>query len=209
MNPSRILYLLALLPLVGVVVFASLRPLKVLPRIRLAPGFAMTDAQGARVSSDDMRGKITLYNFGAARCQPDCAVVDGLVSAVESRLEETPSEIPVAVATIVIDGQLDRHAERLKASDRLLLTAGPEQVKLVVGGGFETYYVTNEQGVVEMEPSLMLVDGLGVLRASYRAPLPSADTLLRDIDLLVQEARNSQGLTRYAYEAAHLFLCYP
>jgi hypothetical protein len=29
------------------------------------------------------------------------------------------------------------------------------------------------------------------------------------MDLLLVEARNSTGLTRYAYEAAHLFLCYP
>jgi len=33
--------------------------------------------------------------------------------------------------------------------------------------------------------------------------------VLRDIALLTDEAKNSQGAARYAYEAAHLFLCYP
>ena len=66
-----------------------------------------------------------------------------------------------------------------------------------------------EDGKVKLEPSLMIVDGLGILRAEYRRGIPPVEIALRDIDLLLTESRNSTGLTKYAYEAAHLFLCYP
>jgi protein SCO1/2 len=55
----------------------------------------------------------------------------------------------------------------------------------------------------------VLVDGAGIIRARYRTATPALEMLQRDIELLATEAYNSQGVLRYAYEAAHLFLCYP
>ncbi len=214
-SSSRILYVLALLPIVAVLLFAILRPLRVLPRIRLAPGYALFDQTGARVSSEDMRGQITLYGFSSTECGQPCAGAEEVMAEVVAQLE-SDRVIPVELVTIALDEQkaapetLRAYADRKGIErSRRLLTGDPNQVKLVVGGGFSTFYQTDQSGQLEMDPALMLVDGLGILRAEYRGNLPSASAILRDIDLLTQEALNSTGLTRYAYEAAHLFLCYP
>jgi hypothetical protein len=53
------------------------------------------------------------------------------------------------------------------------------------------------------------VDSAGLIRAQYRTATPALATLQRDIELVASEAHNSQGALRYAYEAAHLFLCSP
>lgn len=130
------------------------------------------------------------------------------------------SDIPVELVTIAVDGPANGPAhspDALRAyalhkgiePSRRLLGGEAQQVKLVVGGGFNTFYENDSNGQLQIDPALMLVDGLGILRAEYRGRSLSTKNILRDIDLLTQEARNSTGLTRYAYEAAHLFLCYP
>ena len=55
----------------------------------------------------------------------------------------------------------------------------------------------------------VLVDHLGIMRADYRTGVLDPALLVRDVNLLVEEAANSDGIARLGYEAAHLFLCYP
>ncbi|HXF61007.1 MAG TPA: hypothetical protein VNK95_05280, partial [Caldilineaceae bacterium] len=95
-------------------------------------------------------------------------------------------------------------------SDRWrFITGKPEQLKTVIGGGFGVYYNRNDDGSYTFDPVFVLVDGWGIQRAVYRTPTPDPAILARDVGLLVREAQNSRGINRYAYEAAHLFLCYP
>ena len=70
------------------------------------------------------------------------------------------------------------------------------------------YYGPSDDGGFDYDPAMMLVDGWGILRAEYRTPTPKLETVVRDVRLLIDEAENSEGVARYAYEAAHLFLCY-
>ena len=64
--------------------------------------------------------------------------------------------------------------------------------------------------------------GWGIIRAEYRQYESTErlslsegttdidpDVILRDIGLIVEEVRNSKGVASAAYEAAHLFACYP
>lgn len=205
------------------ILFAAVRPIKVLPRIRIAPGYLLVDQNGSRVSSEDMRGQITLYSFISTQCELPCAGTEGMMADVAAQLAPQ-SDIPVELVTIAVDGPGDGPAngpanapDALRAyalhkgiePSRRLLGGEAQQVKLVVGGGFNTFYESDSNGQLQIDPALMLVDGLGILRAEYRDRSLSTKNILRDIDLLTQEARNSTGLTRYAYEAAHLFLCYP
>lgn len=175
----------------------------------------LVDQNGNRVSSEEMRGQITLYSFTSTNCGLPCAGSEGVMADVAAQLE-SQADVPVELVTIALDEQADA-PDALRAyalrqgiePARRLLSGEAQQVKLVVGGGFNTFYERDNSGQLQLDPALMLVDGLGILRAEYRGRLPSPSTILRDIDLLTQEARNSTGLTRYAYEAAHLFLCYP
>jgi len=179
---------------VALVGFATLRPLTVLPRLGPAPGFALTDQDGRPLTSEDLRGSVVLYSF-IAGCQPPCAPVRLVTIAVD------PAATPDLRATAAMLGA---------DPARWTLASGePARLKQIVGTGFGVFYGPAAGGAVAVDPALVLVDGWGLVRADYRAPLPPADQVLRDLRLVTDEARQSTGLARYAYEAAHLFACYP
>lgn len=212
---STLIYILIAVPIVAILLFVTVRPVLVLPRIRLAPGYMLVNQDGERVSHETLRGHIVLYNMVFTDCGEVCDESWALMADLQRELATLNSEIPIDLVTISVDPA--DTPERLRAyadakgvdTNRWhLLTGDPEQIKYVVGAGFYTYY-TVEADSVKLEPSLMVVDGVGILRAEYRRGIPSVSIALRDIDLLLTEARNSTGITKYAYEAAHLFLCYP
>ena len=63
---------LLVVPFVAVLAFALLQPVKVRPRMGLAPGFSLLDANGQRVTNEDLRGKLVLYNFASSTCGAAC-----------------------------------------------------------------------------------------------------------------------------------------
>lgn len=215
---SRLFYVLIFLPVVGVLAFATLRPIQVLPRITLAPGLALIDQNNTRLTNEDLRGQIVLYNFTYTHCQAPCPQTGEVMRAVQGRLDEIETGgIPITLVTISFDPQRDtperlREYARQNGADaaRWRITTGDAaRLKYALGGGFNLYYAPNADGTFTFDPLFVLVDGWGIVRAFYKTPTPTIDRLLRDIRLVVQEARNSTGMARYAYEAAHLFLCYP
>lgn len=204
--------------LVGTLAFAILRPILVLPRITLAPGFALQDETGQRFTSEDLRGQLVLYNFTYTRCAAPCPATSDVMRAVQTRLDEVETgSIPVTLITISFDSEHDTPAvlsqyaaqATADAHNWRFLTGDADRLKWVIGGGFGVYYQANEDGSFIFDPAFMLVDGAGILRAEYRTAAPEIDRILRDIGLVAKEANNSQGAKRAAYEAAHLFLCYP
>jgi len=84
-----------------------------------------------------------------------------------------------------------------------------------VGGGFGVYFsppdlqAGDDSPRVKFDPRYVLVDHLGIMRAEYRTGAPDPTLIARDVNLLLEEAANSDGVVRLGYEAAHLFLCYP
>jgi len=211
-------YFLAASCVAVVVAFATIRPIQVLPRVTLAPGFSLTDENGDRLTSEDFRGKIVLYNFTYTHCQEPCPQTGQVMRQVQERLSEVDSGgIPIELVTISFDPERDtpealqRYADALGAdlSRWHFATGLADRLKWIIGGGFGLYYKQAEDGSFRFDPGFVLVDGAGILRAEYRTATPDVDIILRDFRLIVQEAQNSEGAYRYAYEAAHLFLCYP
>jgi len=206
------------IPLAAVVLFAVVQPIKVVPRIGLAPGFIFSDKNGNRLTNEDLRGKLVLYNFTTTSCTSPCTDTSSTMQAVQAMLPELETEgIPVHLLTVSLDPERDTpqvlsaYAERLGADPEIWQFASgtPERVKQVVGGGFGLYYETGTDGDVVFAPMLALVDGNGILRARYKNGLPDMETIQRDIGLIVDEVRSSDGAGSLVYEAAHLFLCYP
>ncbi len=202
----------------GLLAFVILRPIQVLPRITLAPGFIVLDQDAQPLTSEDLRGAITLYNFSYAACRPPCPDTLAVMQLVRERLSELDMlGVPVRLLTLSVDPAHDT-PEILRALGKRyaadfkqwrFATAEAEQLKHLVGGGFGVYYQVQPDGMIRLDPALMLVDGNGLLRAEYRTASPNPDIILRDIRLLAVEAVNSVGPGRLAYEAAHLFVCYP
>ena len=198
--------------------FAIFQPLKVLPRITLAPGLILTDQAGQPLTTETLRGQIVLYNFAAAECAAPCAAMAGVLRQVQRELETAALDGPaVKLVTISVDPAHDTPevltglaaAAGADPARWSFATGDPGLLKQAIGAGFQLFYGPRADGTLQVDPLFVLVDGWGLLRAEYRTAAPEVSIILRDIGLVVDEARNSTGVTRYAYEAAHLFLCYP
>ena len=216
--PMWLWLLLGALPVIAIVAFATLQPIKVRPRMALAPAFALTDMNGERVTNEDMRGKLVLYQFTHIGCGERCAPLDAVMRDFQDSLPiVNTSNLPVALATISFDpehdtpARLQEHAAAVGANPDVwrFLTGDPVQIKSVVGGGFKVYYNEEADGSYKFDPTLVLVDGAGIVRAEYSLDTASTETLTRDFQLIVDEIMRSDGPGRLVYEAAHLFMCYP
>jgi protein SCO1/2 len=203
----------------GLFWFIGFQPIQVLPKISLGPGYILTDQNGEMFTHEDMRGSIVLYNFTYSGCEaPDCLETSSVMQEVQARLDEVDTGgIPVHMVTISFDPERDTpealqaYAQELGADTDTwsFLTGSPERLKWAIGGGFSVYFNKKEDGAFTFDPAFMLVDGVGILRSEYRTDRPDVDTILRDIRLVAEEVANRQGVGNLAYDAAHLFLCYP
>ena len=214
----RLWYLIFVLPIIAAMAFAIFQPIQVLPRISLAPGYSFIDHDGNRFTNEDLRGSLVLYTFTHSRCAAPCVSTSTTLTALQPALAEVDTgDIPLQFVSISVDPDHDTpsilraYADSLGAdTDRWhFVTGDANQLKNVIGAGFRTYYGEDSQGNLTVDPVFALVDGWGVLRAVYRTATPDVEILKRDLRLVVQEVQNSTGVNRYAYEAAHLFLCYP
>jgi cytochrome oxidase Cu insertion factor (SCO1/SenC/PrrC family) len=196
----------------GAMAFAIFQPVQVLPRIRLAPGYAMVDQDGAGVTSEDGRGEITLMTFVPVDCDEVCDRVERTMRTVRDRVE---SEVdlagtPFRLVTIVLDpdAPLDQvaAARRDADADWPWLVGDAAQIENVVGLGFR-----RSTDTVDFSPGYAIVDGWGMIRGEYRyrTSADDADKLVRHIDILGSELRNDSGFGSFVYDAAHAFQCYP
>ena len=217
-QPAVLWAILALIPIVAVLAFATLQPVKVRPRMGLAPGYAFTDMNGAQLTSEDMRGKLVFYNFTYANCSDTCPQTTKTVAEAQNLLREMDTGgLPVEFVTISFDPERDT-PERLRqlavdvgadTSNWHFVTGSAERLKNVIGGGFSVFYQPDGAGGFTFDPTLVMVDGNGIVRGVYKRTMPDMETLQRDVNLLATEVKNSSGPGKLVYEAAHLFLCYP
>ena len=214
-----LLLIVGVLLVVGVFAFAIFQPIKVLPRIRLAPGFTLTDQNGQRLTSEDMRGTVVLYNFLYTGCGAECERMNATMQEVQQRLPAMDlGGLPVEFVTISFDPAndtpeaLQRYAESLGAdtSQWRFATGEEARLKQLIGSGFEAYYAPDDQGGFQFDPTFVLVDGWGIIRGKYRyqVQVPDADRIVRHIGVLAEEVQKATGPNKLIYEAAHLFLCY-
>lgn len=207
------------LVVMGILAFAIFQPVKVLPRMQLAPGFSLLDQDGQPLTNESLRGHAVLYAFSYTRCPQPCSNIDATLKQVQEGLNSLDlGGLPVSLVTLSFDPEhdtpdvLQAHAAALGADPAIwrFATGDAMRLKLILGGGFEVYYAADETGGFKFDPALVLVDWAGIVRAKYdlRTTAPDADALLAHIALLAREAKNSSGAARLAYEAAHLFACY-
>lgn len=208
------------LVIAGVMAFAIFEPIQVLPRIRLAPGFALTDQTGDTLTSEDLRGNVVLYTFTYGQCEEPCIAPEPTMAEIAERADEVDlGGVPLRLVTLSFDPERDSVQElATRAGEHgadgdlwTYATTDPTQTDNVVRAGFRTWFESRDDGSFAFDPVLILVDGWGIVRGEYRYQTlaDDADRILRHIDILGQEIRNSHGANTIAYEAAHFFLCYP
>jgi protein SCO1/2 len=214
------LYAIAALLILSAFAFKVFQPIQVLPRMRLAPAFNLTDQDGAPLTSETLRGQFVLYSFTYTNCPAPCYNSSETIKEIQSRLGEVDlGGIPVSFVTISIDPERDT-PEVLNAYGKSIgadfdqwkfaTTTNKALLKTIVGSGFETYYEDKGDGNFALDPGFVLVDGWGIIRAEYRyaTEVSDAERILRHLGVLADEVQNSTGSGKLAYEAAHLFLCY-
>lgn len=203
--------------IVTIMAFAVFQPVKVVPRLGLAPGYALVDETGSPLTSEDMRGTVSIYTIGYTGCEEGCYPSDSIFGALQGRLDEAElGSIPVRLVTISVDPEQDSPAvldsvARARGADPEVwsfATGEPDALKTLVGTGFELYYGRDEDGALEYSPGFMIVDGNGILRREYRWGVPSVEGLLKDLRVIAREAQATEGAAKLAYEAAHIFACY-
>jgi protein SCO1 len=213
---SRLWVLLLLPPLVATIAFATLQPIKILPRISLAPGYSLIDQDGNRLTNEALRGSIVIYNFTPTQCAAPCPETSKTLREMQAVLDAVEmGDIPLQFVTISTDPThdtpeaLNTYAKKLGAdTNRWHFASGdPAQLKMI-STSFQTTYAQNNDGSFTTDPVFALVDGWGILRALYHTATPDVKLLQHDLQLVVDEAQKSQGINHYAYEAAHLFLCH-
>lgn len=214
------LYGLLALIIVSAFAFKIFQPIKVLPRMQISPAFSLTDQNNARLTSEDLRGQFVLYTFMYTNCPAPCYNISETIKEVQSRLDEVELDgIEVSFITISFDPDRDTstalqtYADSINANTdhwSFATTTNKSLLKTIIGSGFETYYEDKGDGSFAFDPSFVLVDGWGIVRAEYRysTEVSNADRIIRHLGVLADEVRNSTGTAKLAYEAAHLFLCY-
>ena len=206
------------LAIVGAIAFAYFEPVQVLPRIRLAPGYALVDQSGETYTSESARGVVTVYTFAPTDCD-SCDQINNTMAELQdgvganSRLDN----VSVRLVTIALDeasaADLETAASRSGADGTTWRWIGGEAdgIRLVAGDGFRHYYQTADNGDIDFDARFVVTDGAGIVRGEYRYQTlaDDADKLMAHLEILADEIRYSSGAASVAYEAAHLFLCYP
>lgn len=204
--------------LLGLLLFVTIKPIKVLPRMSLAPGLSLVDSTGERLTSLDLFGSVVLYNFTWTRCADDCPAMGAPTRELQETLRSLETQgIPVRIVTVSFDPDHDTPEvlaawARENGADPALwsvATGEASELKSVIGGTYRMWYEEQADGAFKYDPMWVLVDGGGFLRARYRAADMTPAILTRDLGLVINEAVNSTGINRLVYEAAHQFLCYP
>jgi len=209
-----------------ILAFNIFQPITVLPRVGLSPGYAFQNQNEQQITSENFRGQLTLYSFSYTNCEENCPQsLDNIASVHEVLQQNVPANVDLALVTISLDPERDT-TEKLNTvmskyainneTDTVpwhLLVGEPLKTKYAVGGGFGLYYNAKDDIAddyqITFQPRYILVDGWGIIRSKYGVSVPTTELLLRDINLISEEIENSEGAAKLAYEAAHLFLCYP
>jgi protein SCO1 len=209
---------LGLVLLTFVLWFTIARPVKVVPRIKPMPVFALEDQYRLPINSSELLGRMVIMNFTYTSCGEACAAQRaGLVALREALLANGLLGSEVIFLTVSIDptrdtpAALQTYAAQLGADPGAwrFATGSPDELKALIGGELGIYYAQPDAaGLIKHEQNVLLVDSNGLLRARYDGEALSQARMLRDIGM-VSEEQASTGAMRQVYEASHIFLCYP
>jgi protein SCO1/2 len=170
-----------------------------LPVIRAVPPFALVDQDGRPFGSAELAGHVWLASVVFTRCATVCPATTRVVARIQARTRNL--EPVFHVVTFTADPAFDTperlaaYARAARASPRMwTFVTGPiAEVRAAVVGGLRVSVdgaAGAGPGALSHGTTLLLVDGLGRIRASYD-PVDAdvVDRVVRDAGLLV----NSEG----------------
>jgi cytochrome oxidase Cu insertion factor (SCO1/SenC/PrrC family) len=163
-----------------------------LRRINDIPPFILTERSGRTVTNQDLRGKIWVADFIFTTCPGPCPIVTAGMARVQQEVANDPR---VQLVTFTVDPQDDTpavlaaYANKFNADPNRwwFLTGDEKPLYDLIKNGF--YQAVQDNHGQSLEPGqflvthstrLALVDGDGVLRATYDGLTPEGRAALLD-----------------------------
>jgi protein SCO1 len=155
------------------------------------PEFQLTNQDGNKFGSADLRGKIWIADFIYSTCPGPCPMISSRMSELQKPLEKTD----VHLVSFTVDPAKDTpevlrtYAERLLAEPGRwdFLTGAQSTIYNLSRNGFKLA-VGEEKGVPIHSTRMILVDRYGAIRGYYDAAEPDAVTkLVADTTHLLRE----------------------
>jgi protein SCO1 len=149
-----------------------------------APGFALSDQRGRRVSLSDYRGRVVLLAFVYSRCGASCVLV---AQQVRGALDELPN--PPAAIFLSADPGHDDPASVAAFLARVSLTGRVEYLSgppAPLRAALAAYHVraAGHSGHFEPPASVALIDGNGDERVLYGLEQLTPEALSHDVRVL-------------------------
>ena len=168
-----------------------------LPKIGPAPAFSLTTQAGARLSLQDLRGKVVAVTFIYASCADTCPLLTAKLAGLQARLG-TAVGTKVFFVAITVDPERDtpevltRYAQAhgVNLAGWAFLTGTPAEIQQVARH-YGIYAKKRPRGEVDHTFLTSLIDHRGILRVQYLGVRFDPDELLRDLQALVQEEPRS------------------
>jgi protein SCO1/2 len=164
-----------------------------LPKIRLAPQFALTSQDGAPVTLADFRGKVVAVTFIFTMCTATCPVLTPMMSFVQDQLG-ADFGAKIAFVSITVDPERDtpdvlkEYAQAFGANFAgwSFLTGTPEAIR-DVAHRYSVYASKTANGDVEHTFLTSIVDPHGILRVQYLGVRFDPEEFRRDLLSLLKE----------------------
>ena len=168
---------------------------EVLPKIKPAPEFTLTNQDGKRLALKDLRGKALAITFIFASCADTCPLLTAKMAGIQNKLGNAFGP-QVNFVSITVDPERDtpevlkRYAEAHKANPAgwAFLTGTPAEIR-EVAKRYGIYYKKTPRGDVDHTFLTSLVDQSGMLRVQYMGVKFNPDEMLRDIQSLLRERK--------------------
>jgi protein SCO1/2 len=164
-----------------------------LPKIRLAPQFALTSQDGAPVTLADFRGKVVAVTFIFTMCTATCPVLTPMMSFVQDQLG-ADFGAKIAFVSITVDPERDtpdvlkEYAQAFGANltGWSFLTGAPATIRDVTRR-YGVYTSKSDNGDVEHTFLTSIVDPRGTLRVQYLGVRFDPGEFRRDLLSLLKE----------------------
>jgi protein SCO1 len=164
-----------------------------LPKIRLAPQFALTSQDGAPVTLADFRGKVVAVTFIFTMCTATCPVLTPMMSFVQDQLG-ADFGAKIAFVSITVDPERDtpdvlkEYAQTFGANFAgwSFLTGTPAAIQDVTRR-YGVYALKSEHGDVDHTFLTSVVDRRGILRVQYLGVRFDPEEFRHDLLSLLKE----------------------
>jgi len=168
---------------------------EILPKIKPAPEFTLTNQEGKRIVLKELRGKVLAITFIFASCADTCPLLTAKMAGIQNRLGADFGK-KVHFVSITVDPERDtpevlrRYAEGHKANPAgwAFLTGTPAEIR-EVAKRYGIYHKKTPRGDVDHTFLTSLVDQKGTLRVQYMGVQFKPDEMLRDIQSLTRELK--------------------